>query len=221
MVSFPNTIKYICKVIFAPKKSTSKVNGFSNNHILNSLLVACFHIIMPSKRTKYILRQPNFQNFPGTLAIALKVIAWMDTPKYGETLRDTYSPRGWCFWRTFGPSRYLLDRTLQQKILPTGLLMTFLCHWKQCDTKCGVWNQMNSKCDDHILIWFLCQHTSSKRPLMIDSAVCVLFLSDLEPLSDFLSSRMCVWNCLVPDQQRSSFLGATVQHSNVTGFCIS
>jgi len=45
---------------------------------------------MPSKRTKCILRQPNFQNFPGKHATALRVIARMDIPKYGETLRDTY-----------------------------------------------------------------------------------------------------------------------------------
>ena len=37
--------------------------NLSNIHVLSSLLAACFHIILPSNRTKCRLRQPNFAKF--------------------------------------------------------------------------------------------------------------------------------------------------------------
>ena len=52
------------EVVSGPKKKFWRSKVWVKSTFLSSLLAACFHIILPSKRTKCSLRQPNFQNFP-------------------------------------------------------------------------------------------------------------------------------------------------------------
>ena len=63
-MALSKAVKSIHKLVSAPKKSISKFHGLSNIFTFqSSLLAACFDVILPSKSTKCILRQPiNFQN---------------------------------------------------------------------------------------------------------------------------------------------------------------
>lgn len=93
IVTFSKTIIYIHKLVFAAKKSILKFNGLSNIHNFKFAFGCLFEIILPLKRTKCILRQPNFQNFP-------------------DGCMPPLSPRGSRPWHTFGPScRWILPHT--------------------------------------------------------------------------------------------------------------
>ena len=63
MTLFSKTVKYIHKVVSGSKKSL-KFNGLSNAHIFK-FAFGCLFSHHTASRTKCILGQPNFQNFPG------------------------------------------------------------------------------------------------------------------------------------------------------------
>ena len=59
------------------KKIILKLNSLSNIHFFKFAIGCRFHIILPSKRTRFSLRQSNFQNFLGG--------AWTRTPLEART----------------------------------------------------------------------------------------------------------------------------------------
>ena len=95
--TFSKTVKYVHKVVSAPKKSILKFNGLSNIHIFKFAFDCLFSHQIVSKTHK---------------------IHSFIIPR-GSVAPDPL--RGLCLWPTFGRSQSSLDRTLLQKKLPTGL----------------------------------------------------------------------------------------------------
>jgi len=101
-MTFSKAVKSIHKLVSAPKKSISKFHGLSNIFtFLSSLLAACFVIILSSKRTKCILRQPiKFQNArpcipfdtPATGASLALLLAGSHPPTKTPAYRPVYDP---------------------------------------------------------------------------------------------------------------------------------
>ena len=95
--TYSKTVKYVHKVVSAPKKSILKFNGLSNIHIFKFAFDCLFSHHTVSKTHK---------------------IHSFIIPR-GSVPLDPLG--GLCLWRTFGRSQSLLDRTLLQRKLPTGL----------------------------------------------------------------------------------------------------
>ena len=72
-------------------------------------MAACFHIILPSKRTKCSLRQPNFQNFPGhpleARASGSRLVLLLVGP-HPPAKEPAYGPEINAFFQSLGTSLY-------------------------------------------------------------------------------------------------------------------
>lgn len=98
-VTFSKIVKYTHKVVSVPKRWTSlKLNVWVISTFLSSHLTACFRIILPSKRTKCILRQPSFH-----YRFALLARVW-SVSSLDNTLLQYWKP-------AYGPEIVLCTRT--------------------------------------------------------------------------------------------------------------
>ena len=107
---FSKIVKYTHKVVSVPKRWTSlKLDVWVISTFLSSHMTACFRIILPSKRTKCILRQPSFQDFPGKHAAAFHYRFALLARVWSVSSLDRTLPQ---YWKpAYGPEIVLCTRT--------------------------------------------------------------------------------------------------------------